>query len=106
MSNMSKKNQNQFVAKMQNELLKIGAVPFISDALQFDLNTKKYGVLWLRIDNDNSCLFSVFGRFLSTENLPDLPNVNLWSGKFNHHLTGPIDNVVNEVIFNIKSILN
>jgi hypothetical protein len=106
MNHITKKQQNEFCKKMQNELQKIGAVPFISDALQFDLKTKKYGILWLRIDNDNSCLFSVYGRFIDTENLPDLPNVNSCSGKFNHHLSGTPEKVVNEIINNIKSIFN
>jgi hypothetical protein len=106
MKQIPKKQQNEFCKKMQNELQKIGAVPFVSDALQFDLKTKKHGILWLRIDNDSSCLFSVFGRFLNTDNLPDLPSVNSYSGKFNHHLSGSPENVVNEIVNSIKSILN
>ena len=106
MSKILKKYQKEFVKKMQIELKKIGAIAFISDNLQFDLNTKKYGVLWLRIDNDSSYCFSLFAKFVSTEKLPELPNVNSWSGKFNHHLSGCVDEVINEIILNIKSILN
>ena len=107
MSKITKKNQSLFINKMESELLKMGAVPFISDPLQFDLNTK-YGVLWLRVDNDNSICYSVFGRFISTENLPDFENVNTWSGKWNHHKSGeirPLD-VVSEIVQNFKFILN
>lgn len=108
MKNISKKNQSVFINQMKEELLKMGAVTFISDPLQFDLKTKKYGVLWLRIDEDQSVLYTVYGRFLSTKNLPDFENVNTWSGKWNHHLSGenhPFA-AVSEVVQNIKLILN
>lgn len=87
MKNISKKNQSIFIETMKNELLKIGAVPFISDCLQFDLNTK-YGVLWLRVDEDNQSCYSVFSRFVDPSTAPiHLDGLNTWSGKWNHHYT-------------------
>ena len=107
MSKITKKNQSLFINTMESELLKMGAVPFISDPLQFDLKTK-YGILWIKIDNDPSELYTVNTRFLSTENLPDFENVNSWSGKWNHHFRKeyrPME-VVSAMVQNFKFILN
>jgi hypothetical protein len=108
MSNISKKNQNIFIEKMKDELLKIGAIACISDSMQFDLKTK-YGVLLIRIDTDNSILYTVYGRFIEVEKAPVhlFDNINSYSGKWNHHLTEnyPV-NAVNEIINNYKFLIN
>lgn len=107
MKNIPKNNQKIFIEEMEKSLLQIGAVPFISDKLQFDLNTK-HGVLWIRIDHDQTVCYSVYARFVSTENLPDLPNVNTWSGKFNHHLNESLTpKEASSIIVNqFKTLLN
>lgn len=82
------KNQKIFIDKMKAELIKINAEPFISDPLQFDLKTK-YGIYWIRIDYDQSLVYSVFGRFVNPDLAPlDFDGINYFSGKWNHHLSG------------------
>ena len=102
---ITKKQSISFVQKMKKELQNIGAVPFISDELQFDLKTK-YGILWLRIDDNNESCFSVFSRFVNKEKIPNIEGINSYSGKFNHHLTGKVDSVVFSVISNINFVIN
>lgn len=106
MKKITKKENKKFILEIQKELVNIGAVPYIIENFEFHLKTKKHGVLWLRIDIDNSFCFTLYGRFLSIENLPNINTVNNYSGKFNHHLSGIIENVVRGIILNIKSILN
>jgi len=87
----------------------MGAVPFISDPLQFDIKTKKHGILWLRVDDDNKSCYSVFARFVDPSMAPiELDGLNTWSGKWNHHLSGENHpfNAVSEVVQNLKFILN
>ena len=85
---VSKKNQSIFIETMKKELLKIGAIPYLSDPLQFDLNTK-FGVLWIRIDYDQNICYSVFSRFIEVSTAPiHLDGINNFSGKWNHFL-GP-----------------
>jgi hypothetical protein len=108
MKKISSKNQKIFIDTMKQELIKIKAEPFISDPLQFDLKTK-YGILWLRIDTDQSSCFSVFGRFVEVSkvkyNLFD--NINSYSGKWNHHLIEENPkNAVNQIINNYKFLIN
>ena len=88
MKKISSKNQKIFIDTMKQELIKIKAEPFISDPLQFDLKTK-YGIYWIRVDYDQTLVYSIFGRFVSPELAPlDFDGINYFSGKWNHHL-GP-----------------
>lgn len=103
--NITKKQSLNFIKLMQKELIKIGADPFISDNLQFDLNTN-FGVLWLRIDEDNKTCFTLYSRFLEPEKAPKLDFINGYSGKFNHHLTGEVKAVVASIISNINFVIN
>lgn len=102
---ITKKQNNSFIELMKKELIKMGAVPFISDELQFDLKTK-FGVLWLTIDYDNESCYSIYGRFVDTSNLPDSDLVNSWSGKFNHHITGQCGEVVEQIKNSINYVVN
>jgi hypothetical protein len=87
MKKITKKNQSIFINEMEIGILKMGAVPFISDKLQFDLKTK-YGILWVRIDDDNETCYSVFARFVDISSAPmHLSGINSFSGKWNHHYT-------------------
>ena len=93
---------------MLDELNKIGAEPFLSDKMQFDLQTK-YGVLWLRVDYDNSICYSVFGRFVDPSTAPiHLDGINTFSGKWNHHYSpeGSPKLKAGLIIDRIKNLLN
>lgn len=83
---ISKKNQSVFIEEVKSGLLNVGAVPFVSDSLQFDLETK-YGVLWIRIDEDQKYCYTVFTRFIDPSTAPmHLNGINSFSGKWNQHL--------------------
>lgn len=105
MKNILKKESVCFVQKMEKSLLELGAVPFVSDKLQFDLKTK-YGVLWLRIDTDNKSCYTVYARFVDVEKIKDLDFCNTYSGKWNHHLSGNVDGVVRSIVQDFKSVIN
>lgn len=100
----SKKNQAAFIETMQQELNKLCAVPFISDTLQFDLETK-FGPLWLRVDNDNYTCYSVYGRFIEPQRVTADINFNSFSGKWNFHKSGDVGSVVQEIVQTIKTVL-
>lgn len=100
----SKKNQVAFVETMQHELNKLGAIPFISDPLQFDLETK-FGTLWLRVDSDNDTCYTVFGRFIEPKRVTANIHFNRYSGKWNFHKSGNVLLVVNEIVETIKIVL-
>ena len=108
MAKISLKNQKIFIDLMKSELIKIKAIPFISDSLQFDLKTK-YGIYWVRVDYDQNICYSVFGRFVNPELAPlDFDGINYFSGKWNHHL-GPEGNPkikAQIIIDRIKYLLN
>lgn len=103
---ITKKESLSFVKNMTEELIKINAVPFISDSLQFDLKTK-FGILWIRIDEDNHSCFTVYARFVDVKKMPkNVINVNSHSGKYNHHISGNVDGVVRSIILDFKNLLN
>lgn len=98
----------KFSKVMQKELINLGAEPFISDKYQFDLNTK-YGILWIRIDLDESDLYTVFSRFVDVETIPKhIQGVNTWSGKYNFHLSkkhNTVNEAVNYIFNNLKELI-
>lgn len=108
MKSISKKNESIFIEVMKSFLIAAGAVPFISDSSQFDLDTK-YGVLWIRIDEDQKHCYTVFTRFVDPSTAPiHLDGINSFSGKWNQHL-GPEGNPKAKAIIimdRIKQVLN
>jgi len=110
MRTITKINSDKFVQRMNNELVKLGAIKVDNTLLQshfYELPTRG-GKLYVRVDEENKYCFTVFTRFEDVEKAKtlNLRRMNEHSGKFNFHL-GYLQpkQAIDEILYDLKKLV-
>ena len=94
MKNILKSDQQKFVKDCGKMLLKLGAEE-IPPMGNYNLKIQtRIGNLYLKIDDDNTTCYSVFGNFLGDA---ETARKTFGHWKYNFHLCGTVEKVINEI---------
>ena len=106
MRTITKTQNNLFVTKLTNELIKLGAYEINHFGYTLAINTKG-GLLYLKVDNDNNYMFSLYTQFNDMDKAKEvniLPMDKL-NPKWNFHINKTYNDTIKEIINDISKII-
>lgn len=105
---MAKKQRQQFLKKVTQLLLSLGAKQDGSEAYRFTLQTK-VGCLHLHPDeNQTTGLGTLFTRFDDPQAARQIVDCNQFSGKWNHHYFDPwdVDTAIADLTYSLGKVIS
>lgn len=107
MKKITKKQNNDFVIKACQMLLRIGCKSFKDEHtshIRFTLETT-VGILRISVDTDNLCCYTIYSKFEEVKKAREKVDCNCFSGKYNLH-TGGKESNLNSIICEFENFFS